>query len=1446
MTRLCVPCARLVEGERCPTCGAESRPLDDTALDAAFRARLDREISRWVLDGRIDPGQATRLRVVSPVVAPATAVETEAPAPVVVDAAPHAAEPTLDPALDAATALAPDAPVDHLDAIAALDLAPPAGADPGGRFTALLARNLWWLLGGALVLGGSVLGVREAWRALEGPWRPLLVSAAVCVYHLFFLGLGVLTGRRSAESGRVLTAVALALLPVALGPTLALGGAAPLMGTLAGLGVLGLGALTAAIAARRFDDLRPITLRLAVLTPLAIAVFAARLDDPGPLVALLAPLGLLAVGAEASPFVGGPVARALALAALATLWFLVPALRGGGPAALLAVTAGGALALSARGMPAAWRPAALGLLGLACVAVGAFRGVVVAHPAFGGPLSALLAPLLGISVFAALAPDRPRTWHVLLPLAAGTLFVLQQRLLPVPLVAAALAPGLTALALAALQPDFRGRSTWFAALVATAALLLTLPPESGPAALLIGLPLAAALHVAAHRRARSAAPALCMTFAALTGALGGLATGPDALLAALPWLPLPVLPFALGLAGLGWRPRGPHTQALSVVAVAGLVLALLGVPRAPEAWQALGVAAALTALFSRERRVLFDAGLVLVVVAHDLWPGHAAFERMTTAPGAALAVLALSALGTARLEGFGFAALVGLLLPAAATFAFLDAPTDDLRPLALLTAAPFLVLPLLAFLGPGAARWGARGHPLTLALIFGGAVVLALVNRAGRPLPPPDQALRYTLVGVALFAAGRTLQGRFAGWSAALGRPEGGNGWSRVIDASVLALASLLVIKGVLTGFGLFTPPMFAAGAGLLLALLATGAERTFLAYAAAPLLALGAFLALYPVDMDTMSAALATTLLCAALQAALPALMRERLGPVPPALGRAFGLLVPLTLAGALPAAANALDPRLVGVALFATAMTALAQAPRRAAWLLGATLASAALVASSTAGLATPYGGPGLAAAAALAFVVSVRLGRAAAFVSPAHLGIVAWALSLLSLPLALAGGVRLEPGRALERLADAAGLGVVVLPTGAPLLALALGSIALGLFARAALDPTAGALRRAGLLAIAALLVARPLVEAPVLAPAHLLLAVGLHLALRRAPEHRKPLALPREVALICVYLLATLVSFAGLSSDALAGKAALVALAGVAVFGVGRALAERSGVGALHAQLAVVAAYGVFRSLFAPALASAWDALAALALAFALVGVAVAARRAGAAPVAATVRRFSALLPIAAQALAAVDAGPLGDSGDAVAAGGAVVYLAMAVAERSRAFGALATLAAQLAFVLWSRDQDPGLLPVAAVLPGALGATMLVLAQLYAERLGPAGRRTTRLLGGLLLFVPGALTLVSRLGGDDARFALLFGLLCLVGVLAGTLLRVRAYLFLGGLFLLLDIGAHVAHAGLQDQRVGFALMTVLGLGILGTMAAVTLRREAAQRLARRLADTLRTWD
>ena len=224
----------------------------------------------------------------------------------------------------------------------------------------------------------------------------------------------------------------------------------------------------------------------------------------------------------------------------------------------------------------------------------------------------------------------------------------------------------------------------------------------------------------------------------------------------------------------------------------------------------------------------------------------------------------------------------------------------------------------------------------------------------------------------------------------------------------------------------------------------------------------------------------------------------------------------------------------------------------------------------------------------------------------------------------------------------------------------------------------------------------------------------------------------------------------------------------------------------------------------------------------------------------------VRRFAALLPIVAQTLAYMDSAELGRSQDAVAAAGAVLYLALALAEKSRAFGALATLASQLAFVLWSADRSPDLLPTATILPGALGATMVILSQLYATHLNHPTRQTIRSVGGLLLFVPGAVDVVARLGEGGGRFALLFGGMCMIGVAAGTLFRVRAYLFLGGLFLLLDIGAHVAFAGLRDQRLGFAVMTLLGLLILGAMAAFSLRREAAARLTRAARRVLREWD
>jgi hypothetical protein len=251
----------------------------------------------------------------------------------------------------------------------------------------------------------------------------------------------------------------------------------------------------------------------------------------------------------------------------------------------------------------------------------------------------------------------------------------------------------------------------------------------------------------------------------------------------------------------------------------------------------------------------------------------------------------------------------------------------------------------------------------------------------------------------------------------------------------------------------------------------------------------------------------------------------------------------------------------------------------------------------------------------------------------------------------------------------------------------------------------------------------------------------------------------------------------------------------------------------------------------------------DAMIGLLYGFSLLGVAVVARRRKVPAVADATRRFAAVLPIALLVLTTNASATNQAAG--LALGASVLYGTMAWVERSRIFGSLAALAANLAVVVFAVAQG---LDGAEVFIGPLGIFVTALAQIFAPKMAPASRTALRILGGALLYLPAGLKLTFRLGAaeDGGTYSVIFGVVCLLGVVAGLVLHVRAYLALGTLFLTLDVIANLVHAGLRDHRIGFVLLSVSGLGILGIMIAITLRRDWAWGIAGRLRSRLRAWD
>ena len=108
---------------------------------------------------------------------------------------------------------------------------------------------------------------------------------------------------------------------------------------------------------------------------------------------------------------------------------------------------------------------------------------------------------------------------------------------------------------------------------------------------------------------------------------------------------------------------------------------------------------------------------------------------------------------------------------------------------------------------------------------------------------------------------------------------------------------------------------------------------------------------------------------------------------------------------------------------------------------------------------------------------------------------------------------------------------------------------------------------------------------------------------------------------------------------------------------------------------------------------------------------------------------------------------------------------------------------------------------------------MGLFVLALSQIFASTLQHGARVTLRVVGALLLYLPAALQIALQVGNArDGIYPVVFGLACLAGVAAGMLMQIRAYLALGVGFLVLDVVANLAHAGLRDHRVGFLVLSL----------------------------------
>lgn len=273
----------------------------------------------------------------------------------------------------------------------------------------------------------------------------------------------------------------------------------------------------------------------------------------------------------------------------------------------------------------------------------------------------------------------------------------------------------------------------------------------------------------------------------------------------------------------------------------------------------------------------------------------------------------------------------------------------------------------------------------------------------------------------------------------------------------------------------------------------------------------------------------------------------------------------------------------------------------------------------------------------------------------------------------------------------------------------------------------------------------------------------------------------------------------------------------------------------------AQSSLLVTYAVVRAGLAQSLRPEHDALFMLVLGFLLVGAVVVARRAKVPPIASAIKHFIVALPLL---MAVVLPWQASVEGAALAAGSGLLYAAVGWVEDNRWFGALGAAAANVGLLVFALSQGMDGIEVYFV---PLGLVCLICVHIFADELESQVRQTLRFIGSGFVYVPSAFSIAFQVGNAaDAMYPLMFAGACMIGIALGMILHIRAYLFLGTLFLTLDVIANLVRASLRDQRLGFFVLSASGLAILGGMVAYTLNKEKAHAWWSRYMKRLRKWD
>jgi len=186
--------------------------------------------------------------------------------------------------------------------------------------------------------------------------------------------------------------------------------------------------------------------------------------------------------------------------------------------------------------------------------------------------------------------------------------------------------------------------------------------------------------------------------------------------------------------------------------------------------------------------------------------------------------------------------------------------------------------------------------------------------------------------------------------------------------------------------------------------------------------------------------------------------------------------------------------------------------------------------------------------------------------------------------------------------------------------------------------------------------------------------------------------------------------------------------------------------------------------------------------------------------------------------------------------------ALLYLTMQRSTRNALTLYLGVLALNGAIYLWiplwARQFD---LFQLYIMPAAV--SVLALLQMHRREIRPAVLNGTRLAALSTLYAGAALDVF--VSGDFGLFVLALGL-SLLGIVLGIALRIRAFLYAGVAFLIVNVIGQLLQF-YPEQRLGRAIVLMgLGIAITGGMIGFNMKREAILRRVRIMRADLQQWE